>query len=275
MFRILPKDCIEHLSSPALIAISTFYIFSVNIPLIVLTIILFKTEFKDSKPSFKEWSFKVARSVVSLGGLFFAIQMCLLVINSTNKVIISNSFGAETVSTYEPYLKIFSAICAVASAVSLPIWTLVLRADSLKDYEWIRKMEKTTLKIVFVFAFGSLLAASLLQIIFNFWLGSETFTISYFKAFMFAIWAIASISSYFVSAFSNGLKILKPQIIVYGISAVAKPPLFFLIRYLFPGVDWTVLIIIDATIMTVYSVVLVIMNRRVLKQREKSISATN
>lgn len=256
--------------STALIAISAFYIFSVNIPLIALTIYLFSKEFKDSRPSFKEWSFRVARSVVSLGGLFFIIQMCLLIINSTNKVIISNSYGAETVSMYEPYLKIFSAICGVASAASLPIWTLILRADSLKDYQWIRKMEKTTIKIVLLFVFGSFLAAGLLQIIFNVWLGSSSFTISYFKAFMFAIWASASISSYFVSAFSNGLKILKQQIIVYGCSAVCKPLLFILIHHFYPNIDWVILIIIDAAIMIIYSVVLTFANKKVLKEREKT-----
>lgn len=253
--------------SIALIVLSIFYIFSINVPLVVTTIILFGGRFKEHRPSIKCWSFNSAKSVVAIGGIYFIIQICLLIINSTNKIIISNSYGAEVVSLYEPYLKIFSAICAIGSAVSLPVWTLILRADVKKDYLWIKKMEKTMAVVGIVFSLGAFLAAGLLQIVFNVWLGSNSFTVSYFRAFMFAIWSIVTIVSYFVSAFSNGLKILKPQVIVLGVFSVLKVPAFLLIKFLFPNVDWIVLIIIDAGILSVYSLLLFLFNRHAINRR--------
>lgn len=253
--------------STSLIAISLFYIFSINVPLIIVTIILFSTEFKDSKPSLKLWSFPVARSVVAIGGIYFLIQIFLLVINSTNKIIISNVYGAEHVATYEPYLKIFSAICAVASAISLPVWTLVLRADVRKDYAWIKKMEKVMSIIGLVFAVGSIVAAASLQIIFDIWLDSKSFPVGYYKAFMFAAWAIASIASYFVSAFSNGLKVLKPQVIILGIFAIIKVPLFILLHYLFKELNWIVLLMIDTGLLGSFSIMMFIFNKIVIKKR--------
>lgn len=253
--------------STALIVLSIFYIFSINVPLVVTTIILFGGRFKEHKPSIKCWSFNSAKSVVAIGGIYFIIQICLLIINSTNKIIISNSYGAEVVSLYEPYLKIFSAICAIGSAVSLPVWTLVLRADVKKDYLWIKKMEKTMAVVGIVFSLGSILAAGLIQIVFNVWLGSNSFKVSYFRAFMFAIWSIITIVSYFVSAFSNGLKILKPQVIVLGVFSVLKVPAFLLIKFLFPNVDWIVLIIIDTVILSVYSLLLFLFNRHAINRR--------
>lgn len=255
----------------ALITISAFYIVSINLPLIILTIVCFSGKLKNCAPSFKYWSIKTAKSVVLLGGVYFLIQIFLLVINSTNKVIISNVFGPAMVTNYEPYLKIFSAICAVASAISLPIWTLTIRADVNKEYGWLKKAEKLIIVFIALFAVGSLMAAAVLQLVFNLWLKSNSFEINYANAFIFAVWAIASISSYFTSGISNGLKILKPQLIVYGIGSVTKIPLFFLIHHLIPNSDWSLLLMIDAAIMFSAAIIMAIMNHKAINARIASL----
>ena len=253
----------------ALVAVSAFYIFSINVPLIILTIILFNTSLKDCKPSARDWSFPVAKSIIALGGLYFAIQLLLLVINSTNKVIISNSYGASTVTDYEPYLKIFSALTAVGSAISLPLWTLVLRADVRKDYVWMKKSKKMVLGFLILFVVAALTLAGLLQLIFNLWLGNNAIKVDYFKAFMFALWSITTIASYFASAYSNGLQLLKPQLLIYGVGAVIKIPLFFLTKKLVPNTNWVALIIIDAGIMLIAAVGMTLLNEIALKRRAK------
>ena len=253
----------------ALVSVSAFYIFSINVPLIILTIILFSTSLKDCKPSLSKWSFPVAKSIIALGGLYFIIQILLLIINSTNKVIISRSYGASIVTDYEPYLKIFSALTAVGSAISLPLWTLVLRADVRKDYSWMRKSKKMVLGFLVLFTIASLVVALLLQLIFNLWLGEETIKVDYFKAFMFALWSIFTIASYFASAYSNGLKILKPQLLIYGVGALVKIPLFLLIKNFIPDVSWILLIIIDAGIMLIAASSMFVLNHIAINKRMK------
>lgn len=262
---------IEDVNS-ALLSISAYYIFSVNFPLIILTIILFSKRFRDCIPSIKEWSFSYAKSIISLGGVYFLIQIFLLVINSTNKLIISNVYGPSFVANYEPYSKIFSAICAVGSAISLPIWTLTIRADVKKDYGWMKKMEKAMFALSVLFALGSFFAAAVLQILFNIWLKDETILVDYIKAFLFAFWASASICSYFVTAFSNGFKFLKPQIIVFGVGALIKLPIFMFVRALAPNVDWIILIAIDALIMTTNAVVNGIINHIIISKKNGKVA---
>lgn len=259
----------------ALLVISGFYIVSVNLPLIILTVYLFSTRLKECRPSFKDWSFKTVKVVLALGLAYFLIQIFLLVINSTNKVLISNVFGPSMVTDYEPYLKIFSAICALASAISLPIWTLIIRADVKGEYQWLKKVEKLTIVFVVIFALGCALAACLLQYIFDFWLKSESFQISYQKAFIFAIWAVAFVWSYFTTGISNGLKILKPQIIILGIGSILKIPAFYLIHFMFPSIDWSILLIIDTSIIAGFSLVMTIINHRAINKRIASLEEKN
>ena len=257
----------------ALVSISAFYIFSVNVPLIILTIVLFSTTFKDCRPSARGWSFPVAKSIIALGGLYFAIQLLLLIINSTNKVLISSSYGASIVTDYEPYLKIFSALTAIGSAISLPLWTLVLRADVRKDYNWMKKSKKMVLGFLILFALAAIILAILLQVIFDLWLDGNSIKVDYLKAFMFAIWSITTIASYFASAYSNGLQLLKPQLLIYGVGAVVKIPLFLLIKNFIPKTNWVALIIIDASIMLVAAVCMTILNEIALKKRVKKAQA--
>ena len=254
----------------ALIAVSGFYIASINVPLIILTIVLFATTLKDCKPSFNKWSFSVARSIIALGGLFFLIQVFLLVINSTNRVIISNAYGAAVVTEYEPYLKIFSALTAIGSALSLPLWTLTVRADVQHDFMWMKKTKKMIIYMMILFIIIATLLVVFLQLIFDLWLGDATMKVDYFKASMFALWGVLTIASYFASAFSNGLQILKPQLLIYGVGAVAKIPVFLLVKKMVPSLDWVSLIIIDAVIMLIATAMMCILNHLAIKKRMRN-----
>lgn len=258
---------IESMSN-ALIVISVFYIFSVNLPLVVLTIVCFTYTLKDCKPSLKLWSFPIVKSIVGLGGLYFLIQIFLLIINSTNRVIISNSYGASVVTEYEPYLKIFSALTMIGSAISMPLWTLTLRADVIRDYVWMNRTKKMALLITIGFAFVSVLVVGFLQVIFNLWLREATIKVNYFKASMFAIWSVTTIASYFASAFSNGLQILKPQLIIYGSGAMLKIVLFIVLRTVIPNIDWITLVIVDSLIMLIAAITMFVLNQITINKRK-------
>lgn len=261
---------IESMSN-ALVAISTFYIFSVNVPLIVLTIICFTTTLKDCRPSIREWSFPVVKGIITLGGLYFLIQIFLLVINSTNRVIISNTYGASMVTEYEPYLKIYSALTMIGSAISMPLWTLTVRADVKRDYNWMNRAKKMSIFISVGFAVVAIIISALLQLVFNLWLRESTIQVDYFKASMFALWSVTTILSYFASAFSNGLQILKPQLIIYGAGAVIKIVLFVILRSIVPNIDWITLVVIDAIIMLIAAITMFILNQITINKRKNEI----
>ena len=92
---------------------------------------------------------------------------------------------------------------------------------------------------------------------------------------MFAAWSIFTIASYFASAYSNGLKILKPQLLIYGVGAIVKIPLFMLIKKLIPDVSWILLIIIDAGIMLIAASSMFILNTIAINKRIKNNEVTN
>ena len=162
----------------------------------------------------------------------------------------------------------------VGSAISLPLWTLTVRANVNKDYIWMKRTQKMTVYLVLLFMLGAALAACFLQLIFNLWLGDETIKVDYFKAGMFALWAVVTIISYFASAFANGLQILKPQLIVYGVGAIAKVPVFIVLNKTIPNLDWISLIIIDSAIMLTASILMIVINQIAITKRIKKLEDT-
>ena len=100
-----------------LLYISIAYVFTINVPLLVGTFIVFFTDFKNSKPSFKFVTKETIREITILGLGFFIIQMLLVVLNSTNETFISGLFGSSSVVEYTNYYKPFSII---AQLFSLP-----------------------------------------------------------------------------------------------------------------------------------------------------------
>lgn len=254
-------------ATDALIAISIFYIFSVNVPLLIVSIVLFATKFKTVRPNFKFLDKGAAKTVMSLGGFFFVIQLCLLFINSTNQLLISNAFGAEVVVDYQRYYKIFAAITAVASAISVPVWALAVKAYTENDKAWLIKIQKLLFALAIVFAVGIVIVTIGLQVILNLWLGSNSVTVNYFTAAMFALWALSTTISYFATGISNGLKILLPQLICFLIFGVLKIPLFYLLRW-WINIDWSYLVLIDAVILGISGIIFAVLNYIKIKKMQ-------
>ncbi|WP_270192154.1 hypothetical protein, partial [Holdemania filiformis] len=87
------------------------YAFSVNLPLIITTIVLFLSKFRESIPSFKYFDRLLAKKVLNLGMNFFIIQVLFMLITASNEFFISNIFGAEKVVEFQIYNKVFSVVC--------------------------------------------------------------------------------------------------------------------------------------------------------------------
>ena len=76
-------------TSSSIIAISYFNILAVNLPLLVVSMILFLGRFRDIRPSFKFWSKDSARSLLKIGLTLLWLQLIFMVVSSTNEFLIS------------------------------------------------------------------------------------------------------------------------------------------------------------------------------------------
>lgn len=209
----------------ALIKLAYFYIFSLNIPYIIATVLLFFTSLKKCRPDVKYWNKRVATQISTLGGKFFFIQVMLMIINSTNELIITNIYGPQYVVEYQIYYKIFYLVVTMFSLITNPIWSNVSVAYSMKNFDWIRKIRLQLKKVSYIASIGLVLLVFMFPKLSEIWLGEKNIIYNYKIGMLFAFYCIIMIKVLSETAIANGINLLKMQMIFFTIGAVLRIPI--------------------------------------------------
>lgn len=101
--------------------------------------IYFFNKNKDIKLSFKYFDLSVLKINASLGFKYFIIQACMIVIYSTDYVLITKYFGPKDVANYDIILKIFQVPMMLVIAALSPYWSIFSKTFIQKKHEWIKK----------------------------------------------------------------------------------------------------------------------------------------
>lgn len=236
-----------------MIIMAIVHVAAVILPLLVANIIVFATKLKNSKPSIKSFESKYAKEVLSLGGIFFFVQVMYMIIMSTNEYLITAFSGNENVVEYQIYYKLFTLGSTIFSLALTPIWSVVTKALAEKNFDWVKKLYKRLLCLGGLGCFLEILIIPLLQVIVNIWLGKETIQINYLYAIAFAVLSGLMIMNSVLSSVANGAGELKTQAIFFGIGAIIKIPLsFILINALH---SWIGVVIANAVAMAFYCII--------------------
>lgn len=210
-----------------IIRLAFFYLFAVNFPLIVATVIVFLTDLKDCIPTVRLFSMDSAVAILSAGSKFLWLQLMALVLDNTNSYLISAFVGNSAVVEYQVYYKIFSLPGTIVVLFSTAIWSIITKAKAEKNYEWLRKSYYLFMSFCVVIAAFEFLIIPVLQIIFDIWLGSNTIPVKIEYAIIFAISGSVMAYRTFLCTYSNGMCKLKSQVIWLTIGAAVNIPLAY------------------------------------------------
>jgi O-antigen/teichoic acid export membrane protein len=233
--------------SESLYALSIFYIVAINLPLILVTIIVFSVYLKQSKPNFKFYRKKYSGQVVQLGFFFLGIQLSLLVINSSNEFIISKFFLPENVVEYQAYFRVFSLNLVLFSLFTVPLWSAITKAFTEGNISWIKKVYKYLNIVAFVFSIFIVVKIFFFHEIIHLWLGQNAFIVNDSTSIIFGLYYCLMIFVYSANCIANGISKLKPQLILTLFAALCKFPIvFFFYKYYN---HWDIVIITNVVIM--------------------------
>ena len=224
------------------IAISILYYFKLSpeliyyayviagIPIIIsliATFYLFHKKITKLSPSFKFIKKKYVKSIGGLGLSFFIIQLALLVVYSSDNLIISYLFGPEEVAVYSIVFKYFSIITIFFGVIMAPFWSAITDAYTKGEMEWIQNTIRKLLKVILA---GMLLAFVLFLVspwLFKYWI-DELFIA---PSLLVGLMAVNTINIAYLNIFSfffNGIGKIRMQLISYIFAAVINLPLSYL-----------------------------------------------
>jgi O-antigen/teichoic acid export membrane protein len=112
------------------------------IVMIIANIYFFAKDYKKYTPSIKYVNFKYFKELINLGVRFFVIQIAVLIIFSTDSMIITQVLGAEEVTPYDLSRRYLGIAAMVFSLILRPFWSAFTEAIVKDDTEWIKRVLK-------------------------------------------------------------------------------------------------------------------------------------
>jgi O-antigen/teichoic acid export membrane protein len=160
-------------------------------------------------------------SLFLVSSKFFAIQIAMLLIFMTDKMLITQLIGPQHVTPYEVLFKLFSIINVIHHLILTPMWPAYSEAYSLGDISWIKVALKNQIKIAFILIPSAFLLATAGPLIVDLWVGGTIDIgqrVYYIFAFFIALSVWGNVFSYLANAFSR----LNVQLIAACLAAVVN-----------------------------------------------------
>lgn len=198
-------------TEPSLLNLGIVLSASPVLVLLIATLYFYKNDYKDFRPTLKLVNFKYFKSLAGLGIQFFIIQITVVVIMSTNNLIITQIVGPEAVTSYNIAYKYFGLISMIFVIITNTYWSAFTEAYVKNDFIWIKRILRNLIKLWF--GVVVLLAVMLLfsDKFYLIWIGEKAkvpFLLSAFTALFIMIYIWYSIFIYFI----NGTGKIKLQL---------------------------------------------------------------
>lgn len=248
-----------------LIKLSCVYVITINLPLIIASILVFNKDLKYCKPTIRNSSLKIAQSILKVGGIFFIVQIAFMLIMSTNEIIISNIYGANYVVEYQVYYRIFMAIGTVFSLALTPIWSSVTKAVVDKEFQWLKKINKVIDRVTLFAVVVEIIIIPLIPIIVKVWLGKNAIDISYLHCVLFSIFGSLFIINISLTTIANGIGYLNTQLYCYSLGTIFKLPVIMILNIFY--YNWINVVISNILILLVFTFIQNLWLRKFIKEK--------
>lgn len=215
---LLPKF-VEH----SLIIIGIVYgVTNILIAFIFSLIFFYKN--KNLFPSYSCFKRDKIKEILGLGLDFFVIQIALIIILTTDNMIITYLIGPEATASYSIVNKVYQPFIIVSTFILSPLWTLYTNAYFNKDIVWIKNTITRLNYLFIVLVFGLILLYFSFDWIIKIWIPEP---LSYSKALLItlSLFVLIKIFGDIYMTFLNGIGQIKLQMWLFVFSAIINIPL--------------------------------------------------
>jgi len=166
--------------------------------------------------------------ILSLGFKFFFIQLSLLVINSSNNILISQFVNPSSVAYYSLAFSLFSYFTLAYSILITPLWSAYTEAWQLGRIEWIKNTLKKIRQLFLLMLIGAVLVVIISPFFFKIWIGAKA-DVPLLMTFCVAIMVLLDMWIRIYDFFINGVGKIRLQTIITVCMAIINIPLAYLL----------------------------------------------
>jgi len=216
--------CIAKFTHGNLLYISIIYSAAPVIILIIASFYFFNGKYKRIKPDLKSIDFKYSRSLADLGIKFFVLQIAVLIIFSTDNIIITQILGPSEVTPYNIAFTYFSIPIMIFTIVLTPFWSAYTEAFTKGDMEWIKSAIKRLIVFWLAVVVGAIFFLGISKYFYLLWIGDKVHIPFILSAFM-ALFAIMSTWNNIFAYFVNGIGKIKLQMYYAIVAMIVNIPI--------------------------------------------------
>ncbi len=179
---------------------------------LVLLIALWR-RFHLRPPRFADYRIEDVRALLSSGGLFFLLQIGVVIGWDMDSILLSALVGPAAVAVYSVVQRLFLLISGPLSMLNAPLWASYADAHARGDVRYLRTTLRRSVLGTFGLASVGVLAVVTLRAPLTHFLSHGSLQIPAQFVLIFGIWAIVSATGDALAMYMNGLHILLPQVV--------------------------------------------------------------
>jgi O-antigen/teichoic acid export membrane protein len=206
---------------------------------------LFAWEKPILRPHPRLFDLRLLKRVLSEGICFFVLQMAVMAIFQTDKLIISARLGPEHVNAYAAVGRLFVSGYGLFILVLAPLWAAHAEALRRQDFSWVRRGLRNSL----LFGCGTMLFGGIVLFFFgNFilriWTRNDQVEVS--RSLVVALTLMFALRAWVDSrsVVLNSAGVLVPQMFFFGTHAVLNLVIAIIVapRYGVEGIAWSTVV---------------------------------
>lgn len=175
-------------------------------------------------PKFKYFDRKKIKDIGGVGLEFFIIQVSMLIILTTDNIIITKLLGIEEVTPYNLVSKLFQIFLVFSTIILTPLWTLFLDAYLKSDKKWILSIFKKLNLLYLILCLSVVVVIILTPFITKVWL-QKTIQFPKYLTSLWGIFVLIRIYGDIYMYFVNGIGKIRLQTLLYVLGAIINIPL--------------------------------------------------
>ncbi|MDB5005922.1 MAG: hypothetical protein JWP45_315 [Mucilaginibacter sp.] len=235
-----------------------------GVPLLIqllLSIYYYKTKYSAFSPSINFINFKYAKSLLTLGGSFFFIQVGSLILFQTDNIVITQLFHPQEVTVFNIAFKLFSAITMVFTIIMTPFWSAFTDAYVRGEMDWIKKVIYKMRLFWIILCGCSILLFILSPILYKVWLHGRV-RVPLALSFVMCIYVMGYSWIMLHCYMLNGIGKIRLQVYMYIVSILINVPMaiFFGKQFGVAGVTFS-----NSLIFAIMGILLWIQCNKILK----------
>lgn len=179
--------------------------------------------------------------LLSLGMQFFVIQIAVLIIFTTDKMLITQLFGPEYVTKYDVVFKLFAVIAIAHGLIMAPLWSSYTDAYHREDFKWIQAILRKQLLVFMLIVLATIALGFAAKFVIQLWIG-DNMEVSEFLIINMGIFVIISAWNNIFAYLLNGIGKIRAQLYTAIVAMLINIPFaIFLVRYFGFGIEGVVL----------------------------------